>query len=390
MVYEQGPLDDGTYLGGLEGHIINLAKALIEKGNGVTLLTGAIPNQQREKEIYGIKVVRADFLNFLSQAWNPFSLTFSRQAIFPVPAIQNALTLQKDHDVVHGHIYSAGLAAYVISKMIHTPCVNTIHGSYYDHWKFLTKNPIKAWLYKKGERSLAPLLAKLCAYQIHAETHFAQKVIEWGVPQNKIRIILNGVDTQKFRPNVAPSDELKKFEKPVILTARRLVPKNGVEYFIKAAQIVLKKRKANFIIIGDGWIRPKLEELVFKLGLEKHVKFLGFRPNSQMPNYLVAADIVVVPSIVEASSISLLEAMAVGKPTIASNIYGIRDVAKHLETSYLVQSQNPDAIAKAILHLLEDEPLCKKISENARKYVLERSWQKVAEETLKVYSSSSY
>ncbi len=386
MVYELGPLDDAFFTGGIEVHIIELSKALVKMGQSVTFLTGNTPRTKKEVWIDGIRVIRAEKLGLMKRTWNPDVLTFARQLLFPPIAVQKALGLQERFDIIHGHIYTAGLTAYLFGKLKHVPSINTIHGSYYDVWHLL-RSKTKAKLYKATERTIATLVGNLVDAQIHTESSFAKKVVEWGVKKGKIHVIFNGVNLKQFFPGKPPIDAIPR-DLPIIMTARRLVPKCGVKYLIESAPIVLKQHKARFIIIGEGPEKQKLIRKAKNLGLKigENILFLGSIPHEKIPNYMAAADIVAVPSIVEATSVLVMEAMAMEKPVIATNISGIREIAEHLTTSYLAEPRNPKALAEGIITLLEDKTLSKKIAKKAKeKARKEFSWEKIAKKTLNLY-----
>ncbi len=389
MVYELGPLDDAFFTGGLEVHIVELSKALVKMGQSVTFLTGNTPHTKKEVWIDGIRVIRAEKLGLMKSTWNPDVLTFTRQLLFPPIAVQKALDFQEKFDIIHGHIYTAGLTAYLIGKLKHAASINTIHGSYYNVWHLL-RSKRKAKLYKTTERIIATLVGNLVDAQIHTESSFAKKVVKWGVKKEKIHVIYNGVNLNHFFPDKPPTDAILR-DLPIIMTARRLVPKCGVRYLIESAPIVLKQHKVRFIIIGEGPEKQKLIKKAKDLGLKigENILFLGSIPHQRIPNYMSAADIVAVPSIVEATSVLVMEAMAMEKPVIATNISGIREITKHLTTSYLLEPRNPKALAEGIITLLEDESLSKKIAKQAKeKARKEFSWENTAKKTLKLYQQT--
>lgn len=165
------------------------------------------------------------------------------------------------------------------------------------------------------------------------------------------------MDTRKFDPDVtkAPFDHTS----PVILSARRLVRKNGPE-------------------------RQDLLYLAEKLGIEKKVEFLGAVPHKHMAEYIALADIAVVPSIVEASSIFMLEAMAMRKPVVATSAWGLSEIIDG-KNGILTDAVH---LGETIAGLLKDEQLLLELGKNARRYVIENhSWEKIAKRTEQEYLS---
>ena len=390
MIYELGPVGK-NFSGGIEAHIMNLIEKLTKMGHNILFLTGAIPGAKKTYHKNGIRFKRVDWLKQVSQAWNPYKLTIRRQFFFFIAALKELILLSREKvDVVHGHIYTSGLLAYLFGKIKKIPSINTIHGSYYDVWTFIEKNPLKSRFFKIMEKLLVSFLARSCSYQIHTDTAFAKKVMRWIGDHKKIKTILNGVDTTRFSPTIEPREGLKD-GRPIIMTVRRLVKKNGVHYLLKAVPLILKTKDARIIVVGNGPEREELVKLSSKLDLSRNVTFVGEIPNYRVPNYLSAADIVVVPSIVEASSISVLEAMAMEKPIVATSIPGITDVTTNGLTSYLVPSGSSEEIAKAVLHLLDDPSYSKKLGKNARKIVKKRhSWIDTAKKIETMYKRAIF
>ncbi len=376
QIYELGPLDKNVYTG-IDVAMLELSRHLLDMGHEVTILTGAGKKGSAQEEIEGIKVISIDFAGLMQRTWDPVNLKFSRQAMFPLIALKERLG---GYDIYHGHIYTSGLLAVYLARRNKAKAVNTIHGSYYPIWEEIASRPT-ACFYKASERILAPLLARLCDLQIHTGGYFAKQVIKWGDPKDTIKTILNGVDPRIFNPDIAPAEFNK--DAPIIFTARRLVKKNGVKYLIEALSYVLKEKDCHLLIAGDGPERAELESLGERLGVSEHVTFLGLVSHEQIPPYLALADIVVIPSIIEASSLFMLEAMAMGKPVIATETGGIPEVMGP-DNGILVSPANAREIAEKIL-LLYDPAVREKLGENAYRDAMEFTWAKIAKKTEREY-----
>ncbi len=377
QIYELGPLDGENVCNGIDVAILELSRNLCELGHDVTILAGAGKNGCSPEEIDGIKIIPADFAGLMRSTWDPINLSLLRQAAFPLIAVREKL---KGFDIYHGHIYTSGLLAAYLARRNGGKAVNTIHGSYYPVWEEIASLPM-AGFYKAGERVLAPLLARLCDLQIHTGGYFAEQVVKWGGPKDTIKVIHNGADIEMFNPDVVPVKFSKKC--PIIFTARRLVRKNGLEHLIKAFSLVLKEKEGHLLIAGRGPEKVKLESLAGRLGISEHVTFLGMLPHEQIPQYLALADIVVIPSLIEASSLFALEAMAMGKPIIASRTGGIPEIMKN-DSGALVSPANSEELAQKILQLYDKEER-EKMGMNAYRHSMKFSWQNVARETEKEY-----
>jgi glycosyltransferase involved in cell wall biosynthesis len=138
-------------------------------------------------------------------------------------------------------------------------------------------------------------------------------------------------------------------------------------------------------IAGSGPEENKLKELVKELNIEENVNFLGYISGIKKYSYYKSADVCVFPSIYEAFGIVLLEAMACGKPVVASNVGGIPFVVEEGKTGLLFESGNVEDLADKIVTILKDEELREKMGEAGRERAKEFTWDKIAERTVEVY-----
>jgi glycosyltransferase involved in cell wall biosynthesis len=145
----------------------------------------------------------------------------------------------------------------------------------------------------------------------------------------------------------------------------RLARDKGLEYLIAAATILLRTGlQFRIVIAGDGPVRARLEELTRNLGVADRVKFLGFRED--VSDLLAACDLVVLPSLREGLSIALLEAMAAGKPIIATSIGSHRELVGQAEIARLVAPADAAALCEAILQVWGDPALRTRLGATAR------------------------
>lgn len=185
-------------------------------------------------------------------------------------------------------------------------------------------------------------------------------LLHWGEQmgfRGKVKeIVPNGVDVSRFTNQYSDEEiqETRKnfgFEKNahILVTASRLVVKNGVEDVIRS--LVLLPQNVCFVICGVGELEPSLRILVQELGLEKRVRFLGNVSHNELPKILKASDIFIRPSITEGLGNSFLEAMAVGLPTIGTPVGGIPDFLIDGETGFFCKVKNPESIAETVLKI---------------------------------------
>jgi glycosyltransferase involved in cell wall biosynthesis len=356
-IYELGPQEEGVLIGGVEVALLELSKSLLRLGHEVTIVNGASKGT-RDFSIDGVTVRNVDFGGFMKSTWNPSNLRLMRQIAFPIAALKANLD---GYDIYHGHFYTSGLVANFLARRNGAVAVNTIHGSYYDIWRYL-EPPIVSSMYRLAERILAPALAKMSGIQIHTGGYFANKVLSWGAPSEKVVTIHNGFDPKTFNPQTHPVEI--PVDGTILFTARRLVEKNGLEYLIKAMPKIVEKYDAYLLIAGDGPHKPQLQRLAETLGLRKNILFIGLVPHQKLPPYIVRSDIVIIPSLMESSSLFLIESMACKKAVVASNVGGIPEVLNR-NCGVLVKPMDESALSTAVLYLLSNDAVKNELAENA-------------------------
>jgi glycosyltransferase involved in cell wall biosynthesis len=229
-------------------------------------------------------------------------------------------------------------------------------------------------------------------YVIGPSQELVDTFIRIGIKAEKTAFIPNGVDPDKFNPSVSGDDIREKYKisptEQIILCPRRLEKKNGVEYLIEAIPDVIDRAPASkFLIVGpDFGEMDALKNRTLELGIEGKVIFTGNVQNSQMPQFYAAADVVVLPSLKEATSIAALEGMATAKALVATNVGGLPYLVINEKTGLLVPPRDPQELAKAIKRILSDPSMRMYMGKNGRARVeQEFSWQQVALKTQEVY-----
>ncbi|MCJ7425167.1 glycosyltransferase family 4 protein [Candidatus Bathyarchaeota archaeon] len=214
-------------------------------------------------------------------------------------------------------------------------------------------------------------------------TSDAEKVSRYGCSPEKLQVIPNGVDVDKFRPMNGETSGL-------LLWCGRFVHEKGLEYLIRAFEFIRRKsggQTVKLTMAGDGPLFPRILQLAEKSGLGRTVSFIGPIPRKEIPSLMNKSSIYVLPSLNEGMPYALLEAMACGKPVIGSDIPGIRDVITHGQNGILVPPRSPEAFANAILELLEDGDKRRRLGQKARELMVkEYSWDAVTREVEMVYS----
>ena len=181
-------------------------------------------------------------------------------------------------------------------------------------------------------------------------------------------------------------------EIPLLLFSGRLIQRKGVNYLLKAMPLILAKHQARLVITGDGHCRPEWEALCRELGLADRVEFAGFVSNERLSELFRSCTIYVHPAIyddrgdTEGLGVVLIEALRNSKPVVASAVGGIVDVIKDEETGLLVPEKNPAAIADAVLRLLDDSELARRLGEQGYAYAAQFfDWNHITDQLEAVY-----
>lgn len=217
----------------------------------------------------------------------------------------------------------------------------------------------------------------------------------WGANRIMMQYIPNGVDTRIFYPRVKEAKMIPLYERSQVnvLCPRRIVPKNGVIYFAEAARIIADNEtnvQWHFWLTGDLTANASYAQSVIEvlrpLMLRGKVSLLGPVPHSEMPEVYAISDVVVIPSLVEAVSLSALEALAMGIPVVATNVGGLPEVIRHEETGLLVSPGDPQGIAQAVYRIYSEANLASNLRNGALELVSQNyTWQKVALQTVDFY-----
>lgn len=366
------------YIGGISHHVIKLSSALARRGHSVHLLA-RIP--------YGYKPVSAELegvKNLLvpTHTFEQGILHRLRHVEFLARGINGMKFLMRhnEFDIVHWHgLWSDSALAAYSRRISSAKLVFTNHSSMFLE---IFSNKLKCKFIKvfltKPDICIAPsveLAEKYKSVFKHVNTIY----------------ISNGVDLKTFG---SPSDKLKARltlgipkEGIIVACPRRLCHKNGVHYLLKAIPYVPESQRPLFVIAGDGPMASDLKNLAETLKVTKHVRFVGAIPYDKMPIFYAASDFVVIPSLLEATSLAALEAMAGGLPVIASAVGGLNDLLENNDTGILVPPANPQSLAKAIISLMSNSAARERMGSSAKNFALKFSWDEVARQTENVYKS---
>jgi sugar transferase (PEP-CTERM/EpsH1 system associated) len=274
-----------------------------------------------------------------------------------LPARLARLMRRERIDVVNAHdigatLYAAPAARLAgISRVVHA-----------DHSQILTKTRHTS-IYRL-------VMRRFVEHTVTVSRDLADYLArEYGIERDRITIIPNGIDVSRFADAVDSSRVREELgigpEKRIIGTIGRLTEQKGTEYLIRAfAGLARDIPDLALVVVGDGELRPGLERLASELGAGSSVVFAGIR--EEIPEFLNLFDLFVLPSLWEGQPLTLLEAMAAGKPVIAADVGGNVEILRGGDLGVLVPPRNVGVLADAMRRLLADRSLAQDLGRRSR------------------------
>jgi glycosyltransferase involved in cell wall biosynthesis len=201
-----------------------------------------------------------------------------------------------------------------------------------------------------------------------------ESMTKLGIAPEKVNIICFGVDTRKFSPGISSETlraKLGVYDAPTVISLRNLDLLYDVESLVRSVPLVLKSiPESKVVIAGKGSEERKLKELAESLGVSNSIKFVGFIPNDELPQYLNSVDVYVSTSLSDAGiAASTAEAMSCGLPVIVTDVADNRDWIEDGVNGLVIPTKEPKALAEKIIFLLKNEEIRKKFGEVNRKII---------------------
>jgi glycosyltransferase involved in cell wall biosynthesis len=283
--------------------------------------------------------------------------------------------------VVHSHFGRVSYLAVLLGKLAGAPMV------------ILTRHSTAWPRISLKNRAIHTLLSPFIWRVVVVSKPVSEELPSLGVPERKGALIVPGVDTARYRPRPEVRDQIRgelaiPTNSVVIVAVAHMHVYKGLQYLVPAIPFVRERHPdVTFVIVGDGLLRPELQEQAVGLGVADSVRFVGHRQD--VPELLAAADIFVCPSLSEGSCGSTLEAMAVGKPVVSTPVGLARDLLVESGSGLVVPAQSPKALAGGLSQLLEQPDRWPEMGLRARE-VVERvaEVQTVADELAELYAEA--
>jgi len=347
------------HVGGIERVVYEQSKRLMKKQYDVTVLTHK--NYTPSSYTYdGIKVRCYDALNIGFRLGIPYPIP---NVTSFKPFLEAVKTSKLLH--AHGHPYLSSLATAKLSQRYKKPFVLTQHNT------FIEYNGMWDKVEKLNDSTIGKQNLKAAKKIIAISKATKNYVLNLGADPDKIEVIYNGVDLDRFKPIADAKDKVRKKlgipeDAIVAATVRRLVYKNGVDTLLEAAKATVQSnRRLVYLVIGKGPDLNDVKAKIAQLGIEKNFVLAGFVSDEDLPSYYNAADFFVLPSKSgEGLPLVALEAMACGLPLVATDVGGIKEI---MIEGYgkILPPNDPKSMAEATLDIASQklENLKQKIRE---------------------------
>jgi D-inositol-3-phosphate glycosyltransferase len=396
LSYHTSPLATlgGKHSGGMNVYVRELSTHLARRGHRVDVFTRGI-DETIQTIVDGARVISLP-------AGPPRQIEKNQLSAF-IPEFSErvqdfARRENLRYDIIHAHYWMSGLVGAQLKNAWNVPIVVMFHTL------GLVKNRITVLGERESDERIRGERRVLAdADVVVAATPAEQADLQWLYELNsrKASVIPPGVDLDQFHPldqTEARTQLALHSDERHILFVGRIEALKGIDTLIRAAHLMVLEGSPEFhvqVIGGDveedleqlTSEMSRLRQLVSQLGLKENIQFLGSRRQRELPTYYAAADVVVMPSYSESFGMVALEAMACGRPVIASRVGGLAYLVQDGVTGFHIQEGNAEEMATRLTVLLGNEVLLNSFGIAARREAEKYSWGKVADEMEILYKS---
>jgi phosphatidylinositol alpha-mannosyltransferase len=361
---------DFAYPGGVANHIISLERQFTRMGHEVKVIAPAskvVPNF--DGQFIPIGKPRP-----IPASGSIVRITISLRLASKIKAI----LARENFDVVHLHEPFMPMLCSATLRFSDGPNIGTFHACH--------GRPGYNW-----GKPVSTIMMRRRVHKLHGRIAVSKPAMEFAsknVPKGDYEIIPNGVDLMHFSSNITPIDRFND-GKLNILFVGRLESRKGFKYLLRAyRQVKQEIPNSRLIVVGPGIrLRHKYEREVMYSDI-RDVVFLGYIPDDELPRYYQRADIFCSPATGrESFGIVLLEAMAMGKPIVASNIEGYASVMTDGAEGLLVPPRNDRILAQALISLMTNELLRQQMGAKGKVTAQKYSWERIARRVLDYYGT---
>jgi glycosyltransferase involved in cell wall biosynthesis len=376
--------------GGTGAYVYYLSHSLQKLGHNVHVV--ARDKQDSEKIVNGIQVHYVKGVgNALTRYWR-----FARSASKKI----EELNKQNGFDIIHSNLPL--VPSFAIPNDSAKAIVCAVHSTWKgeaivtkrDNPKELNPNEKAMIRFNFVLRAYEKKLMKRSDALIAVSKYTVDELTElYGIEEEKIHVIYNGVDVEKFKPRPNRAEMHREFgleeDHKIVLFVGRLYHRKGLEILLRSIPPVLREfSKVKFVISGKGFKKKEenLRILAQELNIEENVKFLGYVPDEKLPSLYSASDIFVLPAIYENFPFAILEAQAAGLPVISTKVGGIPEFLVDNENGFVIDPGDSTQLTQRLLALLQDAKLAKEMGDRGRKLIEEKfDWRIITGQVIDLY-----
>lgn len=384
--------------GAIEVIIVNLSKELVKRGHNVTILDRKYSKEDPDVEyVDGIRIVRLWAKRFAYRFLLPSSAV--SQLLFAL-RVKRYLSNVDNVDIIHTHGSIMGLTLAMLDRNLRGKIIYTSHTPR----RVMESPKLSDRLALFLENKLPKRIKKTIV--LNEEIRRKLMLFAKAKPEDVVTIPF-GIDTDRFNPNLDGHGVRQTYGlegKDVILFVGIINERKGVEYLVKAANIVVNEfgyKNAFFLLVGpteafglkediQTQYLARVLSLIESYELKQNMKLTGLISQERLGNFYAACDMFVLPTLAEATPTPavVLEAMACGKPVIRTNLAGMRDQITNGQTGFLIDPADERQLAERIKYLIDNPSQAKEMGATSRKIAeQEFSWGRIAEKILQVYES---
>lgn len=350
------------HIGGIETVAVEQARRLADRGWEVSIATSRLRGDPAREHLGSVVIDRYRAFNFLERRFS-----------VPVPLVSPAMLCglwkragKVDVIVAHGHVYLGTQFAAIAARLTKRPFVLVQHAPFIDYGRLLNL------LERLADRTIGRRVIR-SARDVIAVSEFTATFVRTLVPEAHVEIVRSGVDLARFGTTGAFGAAGQR-ARPIVLTVRRLVPRNGVDCLVEAWRRAGLSSRAELVIGGTG---PEAARIRTLAADDPGIRVRGFVSDNELPALYGGADVFVLPSRSgEGFGLVALEAMASGLPVLATSSGGVVDIVQDGVNGRLVPPNDVPALAAALTQLVDDAPLRAELAQGARTSAAGATWDR--------------
>jgi glycosyltransferase involved in cell wall biosynthesis len=381
--------------GGTGAYIYYLTNELMKNGYNISIVTGANQNLDiqvsNQLKVYFQKIPKIPIIK---------SFMLAEASYRKLGSVRNSVNV----DITHPQLPLT--PSFAVPPHFGKNLVCTVHSTWKGEAEAISEEPYSRlnanekflisfnWFLRFFEVGMIKRASRVIAVSDFTRQELRKY---YNIPENRIRVVHNGVDTHKFQP--ATDKQKVKAElglnpdDTIILSVGRLYARKGLFTLIEAMPSVVKQfKRAKFVISGKGQ-RDEMTKLYAhaeRLGVRDNIIFTGYYPDKKLPKLYQAADVFAFSTFYEHHPFAVLEALATGLPVVTTTVGGISETIKTSKNGLLVKPADSKQFSEALLYLLEHQTEATEIGINARKTIVEQyDWSILVKETIRVYEEVS-